>query len=1004
MSIFIWQKIGKEEMPEFQSNWIRVNTGYPGASAEDVELFVTKPIEDELKGVAGIEEIRTTSAVGSSSVRITIDDNYPDLDEVTNEIKDAVLRVNYPSEVRDLPRIRQFKSASKAIMDLGVYLKDTEFLDQKSRALLQSYVLSFESQIMAMPEISSIERRYYLKPEVQIMTFPDKMNQLEISLSMIKDQIQSNHVRSPIGSMRDKGESKVTAMNELETVESLDKLVLQGNYQGMSTELGKLAYVRDGYEESNSIFKINGHEAVFLNVQKNISTDILTAQKAVVKFLDSFRVNNKDAPIEIVMMDDESYDVSNRLNIVSTNGAVGFVLILLVLLIFLDLKSGFWVAMGIPFCAAFTLIIAHLCGYTINNMTLAGIIIVLGIVVDDAIIIAENITRKKEQGIPLIEAAVTGTTEVFVPIVGSIATTCVAFIPLIFFEGFFGKLVSYIPLIVILMLVASLVESLLFLPGHMVSKTYIIDRFSKETNQENWFYKIERKYKNLLLKFFHYRAFIILGAICFLILSGYLYSKKMSFVMFPREESSEIFIRVTAQDNLSRLETAKAIAPIENVFKSEKNNVVALRSRIGVSRRGGEVRENEASILVELYPADERTESLNKLLARWEEKTKDIPNIKEVKFVRGRWGHDSGNSVELQIQENDDVKRKNIVQQLEKLMKDNKDIVDVEVEKPILKDEYVFHLRQDLLIKYNIAPSSLTTALRSFVEGSILYSINKGEEEVDVRLTVPEEFKSNIDQLLALNIENKSGNLIPIRKMVRVEKIKKPVNIQRTDYKRTTMIYANANPETKKTPLEIAEYLEQNVFPELTKDSPTTVLSFKGEIEDTRESQGEFGTSVIMVVILIYFILVLIFNSLFKPFLVLAIVPFGVSGIIYVLLIHGMSVYGFFAAVGALGMIGVVVNDAIVMIDKIDKESDRTWDSIAAVAATRLRPIVVTTLTTVAGILPTAYGLAGYDSMLAEMMLTMGWGLFIGTIMTLILLPIFYSFLSQERKSFTRGS
>ncbi|MCP4912374.1 MAG: efflux RND transporter permease subunit [Oligoflexia bacterium] len=433
---FSWQNIGKEEMPEFESNWIRVNAVYPGAPAEDVELFVTKPIEDELKGIAGIDEIQTTSSVGSSSIRITLDDDYPNKADVAQDIKDAILRTNLPSEVRDLPRIRQFKSAEKAILDIGIYHKEKKFLDVKDRQELQKYVLSFESQILALKEISSISQSHYRKPELQVIAKPEKIKRQEISLSEIKSQIQNNNVRVPIGSMKDRGESKVTALNELETVNDLEGLVLRSNFEGGGIKLKDVATVQEGFESSNSIFKINGHEAVFLNVRKNVSTDIISAQKAVMKFISNFKKSNKDAPIEVIFMDDESYDVTNRLDIVSKNGVMGFFLIVIVLLIFLNLKAGFWVAMGIPFCIAFTLIISNLIGYTINNMTLAGIIIVLGIVVDDAIIIAENISRFKEEGMNSFDAAVQGSYDVFKPILASILTTCAAFVPLMFLQVF----------------------------------------------------------------------------------------------------------------------------------------------------------------------------------------------------------------------------------------------------------------------------------------------------------------------------------------------------------------------------------------------------------------------------------------------------------------------------------------------------------------------------------------------------------------------------------------
>ena len=209
------------------------------------------------------------------------------------------------------------------------------------------------------------------------------------------------------------------------------------------------------------------------------------------------------------------------------------------------------------------------------------------------------------------------------------------------------------------------------------------------------------------------------------------------------------------------------------------------------------------------------------------------------------------------------------------------------------------------------------------------------------------------------------------------------------------MLYADIDEKSEVTPLEVAEKLEEEVFPGIQKEFNTTILQFKGEIEDSRESQGEFLQSIFIVIVMIFMILVVMFNSLLKPLLILGIVPFGLSGVIFTLYFHGMSVYGFFAAIGALGMIGVVINDAIVMIDKIEssiKQNESGYSTIAKIASTRLRPIILTTLTTVIGILPTAYGVAGHDSILAEMMLTMGWGLFFGTLITLLLIPIIYSF------------
>lgn len=995
LGVFTWFTIGKEEMPEFESNWVRVNTVYPGAPAEDVELFVTKPIEDELKGVVGLEEIITTSSLGVSSFRIIIDDDYPDKKEVVQEIQDAVLRAKLPAEVRDLPSIRQFKSSEKAILDIGIFHKNITTLDTKARAELQQFVLSFENQLMAIKEVSSIDRSHYLKPELQILIDPEKILHNEISITQIKNQIQANNIRAPIGSLQDKGESKVTALNELESVEGLQKLFLQGNYEGQGIFLKDIATIRDGFERSTSIFKINGREGIFLNIKKSISTDILTAQKAVFDFIENFKRSNVDAPIDIVLMDDESYAVKNRLKIIGSNGLVGFILIIIVLLVFLDAKTGFWVAMGIPFSMAFTLIIAALIGCTVNNMTLAGIIIVLGIVVDDAIIIAENISRHKENGATLAQAAIDGTREVVKPILASIITTCIAFVPLIFFEGFFGKLVKYIPIIVILMLLGSLIESILILPAHISAKNPLLDRFVR-MEKKDWFVRLEKFYENLLLKVFKHRRIVILIFFALLGTAGFIFKTNMKYVMFPREESNEVFVKITAPVGTVREDTSKLIEPLEEFLAQDRENVVGVRSSIALSRRGGAVKENEASILIEVKPADERETPLKKLIERWEAKAGEIQGLDKIKFLKGRWGHSSGSAIEVQVQQNDDKSRDEIATIIADELKKIPDLKEVEIEEPIKKKEYLLNLNQTNMLRFKVSPANITTVLRTFVEGSILYSINKGEEEIDVRLTVPEKDKNDLQELLKLRVENQEGQLVFLRNVIDMEEVTKPINIARNNYKRAIMIYANLADEAKKTPLEIAEELESNVFPVISNKYPTSLLTFKGEIEDSRESQGEFKNSIFIVIILIYMVLVVMFNSMFEPLLILSIVPFGLAGVAIILFVHGMSVYGFFAVIGALGMIGVVVNDAIVMIDRLEsKLKDNQINQneiIAEISATRLRPVLLTTFTTVVGVLPTAYGFMGYDSMLAEMMLTMGWGLAFGTVITLILIPTLYSF------------
>ncbi|WP_127715910.1 efflux RND transporter permease subunit [Halobacteriovorax sp. HLS] len=1002
LAIASWQKIGKEELPEFESNWIRISASYPGASAEDVELFVTKPIEDEIKEVTGIKEVYSTSSVGSSSFRIVLDENFPDTREVVQDIKDATLRASLPRIVKT-PSFRQFKSAEKAIIDIGFYLEGHKSLSVEQREELQKFVLNFEGQIKVLPEISGVTKKGYLEPELHILLNPEKIERNDLSIDRLVSIIENNNIRVPLGTLEDREQSKVTAINELETKEDLQNLFVQGNYDGKGVRLNEVATVSHGFEKSTVINKIQGHEGIVINVKKNVSTDILTAQEIVLKFVENFNRLHSKSNLKIVLMDDESYDVKNRLSIVASNGLIGFILIFIVLFIFLDFKSGLWVGLGIPFTLCFTVICMTIIGYTVNNMTLAAIIIVMGIVVDDAIVVAENISRKRIQGIAPFEAAVGGTLEIVKPVFGSILTTCVAFIPLLFFEGFFGKFVEYIPFVVICMLVASLLESVTILPSHLMDRK----KFNKNDSSRptSWFLKYEAKYSKFLFKLLRFRSIVLIFSLLILGVSGYLFKTKMKFVMFPREEGKEAHLKVIAKEDLNRFEMSALVESVEDIILADLDKgVVAVTTTIGESRRGSGVKENQASINIELLAKEDRELSLNQFIKKWEASTSKLEGFKSIKFLKSRWGRDSGAALEVQIQENDDISRNLIAEKVKQAFEKSGKLVDIEIEKPLVKREYNFKIDQEKLVRFNLQPSQVTTSLRAFIEGNILYTISKGNEDVEVRLTVDRKSKFDLNTLRKLRIENSSGGYITLDKIVSIEELKKPSNIQRKDYKRTTILYANIKDGVKLTPLEVAENHESSTFTEILKDHPTAVLSFIGEVKDTRESSGDFAVSLLMVICLIYFILVIMFNSLGAPLLIMGIVPFGLSGVVYVLLLHGMTVYGFFAAVGALGMIGVVVNDAIIMVTKLEQELDFTRtdadSGIAEISSTRLRPIIVTTLTTVAGVLPTAYGIAGYDSMLAEMMLTMGWGLLIATGITLILIPCLYSFFHDIRAYF----
>ncbi len=1008
-SFFFWDMIGKEERPEFARKWVRGSIVYPGASSEDVEKFVLKPIEEQFKGISGLDEVRAEAAFGRASFMVFLDPNTDDLAEKYQEVKDAVERADLPLETED-PTYFRFNSSEKAIVDIGIYLQGNELLDVESRQRLQQYALTFRNQLLSLPEVSGIDNSGYLKPELQIKVKPQKLLEYELPLSEVAKQVEAQHLRTPLGVMEDKFESEVALKSFLDDIEPLKQTVLRKSFQGSRVLLDDLANVEHGFERTTSILKIQGHEAVVFNVKKSRGVGILKARKAIMKLTDRFSKSHSESNIRILLLDDESYDVRNRLEIISTNGLAGFAIILLVLFFFLDFKSGFWVAMGLPFSLAFTLLACLIAGYTVNNVTLGAVIIVLGIVVDDAIIVADNIAKFKNKIADPLEATTKATLAVLQPVLAGVLTTCVAFIPLLFFEGRFGSMVQFIPLVVCFMLLASLLESYFILPAHLVDKKTAKQktRALQESSMTRLRIKImgtlEMGYRAALGVAMGWRFMVLTLFLGLLGASYFLFNTQLNFVMFPREEPKEFAVKVVAPEGTTRLEMAEKVKKIEELFVADKfKSVIGFRTTIGQSRRGGQVLENQAALRIEILPPSEQTTPYSEMLGYWEAEAKKFPEFEEVRFLDSWWGNDSGSPIAIEVLENNDEKRKLISEKLAKAMENIGSLKNVEIERPVVKNEFALDLDRAKAMRLNIDIGQLARTLRAYIQGQILYRLYT-EEEVDVRLTSIDGAKKNIDQILDLRASNNQGYMVPIRQLVKVREHEKPANIARVNYKRANMVYADLNEDPEQTPLQIAEFLENEVFPQLIKDSPTSIFNFRGEVEDSRDSQSDFMLSVIMTLGLIYIILTFMFGSLTMPLIIGSIIPFGVAGVAVAFWGHGLEQFGFAAVIGTLGMLGVVINDSIVMVDRFESDLQPQKDlglmnrSIVDVAVTRLRPVLLTTLTTVAGIFPTAYGIGGYDAMLADMMLAMGWGLIFGTLITLFLMPIIYSFLMTGRK------
>ncbi|MBU0650828.1 efflux RND transporter permease subunit, partial [bacterium] len=744
--IFSWTKIKKEEMPDVTFDTVRISANYPGATAQEVEYFVTRELEKVLEGLDGVYRIVSTASQGTTSLTVELEQDYPNKEEVITEIRNTVLDVKLPVEVRDEPSVRVFKTSKKAIIDVALIYTEKHLLDVSTRQILQQYAVSLENQLKNLPEINSVNKSGYFQEEIQINVDPQKLIKYNIPLSKVSKVVSEGHSRQPAGNIETKNEPKVTINAQLDTIDKLNKVYVQAGFEGQAISLADVADVQHGFDRGKNIVKVNGHEAVMFNVVKNSSAGILDSVDAVKMSINNFKSNYlKDALIDLVVLDDESLDVRNRLSIIAMNGGIGFVLVFIMLFLFLDKRSGLWVGFGIPFTICFTLVCSLLLGYTINNITLAAVIIVMGMVVDDAIVVAENITRLRRAGMNMLDSAVNGTSQVFLPVLASIVTTCVAFVPLYFFSGRFGKLNSFIPPIIFLMLGASLFESLIILPGHMILEAPFLNRLlskfnnKKKKTQSNghWFDKVETLYGDMLSKILSYKFWIFLSFICLLLFSGWVMSYKMKFVMFPNEETREIVVSGYANKDFDRYETADVTKKIEEYIKPYiGKEVVGIRTEIAKSRRGGAVEENRFSMVIEIVPKEKRKKSADDLVLLWKPFIDNLPGLDKVTVQKSRWGQSSGSAIEIIVQENNDERRESSADKLAELMKGSVFLMNVEIERPIQIPEYKISFQREKVKRLSISPVNITSTFRASLEGTVLYELPNGDDEVDVRLSV----------------------------------------------------------------------------------------------------------------------------------------------------------------------------------------------------------------------------------------------------------------------------
>jgi len=1028
----------RDIIPEVDFGEMIITTIYPGASAEDVELNVTNKIEDELQSVTGIERITSASMENMSVITVTLDLNMRDMDKVKTDVRDAAGRVtDFPEEVTESPLIVEVDTSQIAILEVGM-AGDIPYDE------LRTMAKDLEKKLESVPGISRVEKFGYRAREIRVEVIPERLDQYQIPLRDIIGAIQARNIRLTGGTFESyTSEKNVVTLAQFEEPLEVGEVIVRTTFEGPVIKVKDLAVVRDDFEKESIRSRLNGTEAISFLLYKTESADIIRTVRAVKEMIDGEVAKGsyagyiespggevpakgfqalfekltgpgKDegkiysyAPVKIVLAQDQSKFVENRFQIVLTNGAVGLVLVLITLSIFLNLRTAFWVAVGIPVSITGVFFLLPLFGRFLDTISLASLVLVIGIIVDDAIIVSESIYYRRSVGDDPLQAAVNGTMNVFFPVLVTILTTFLAFAPMLFLKGIFGKFVFVIPLTVSLALFISLGESIFALPAHLKRG---MERSAKGAQREaarRWFNGLRKFYRKFAFGFLKFRYALV--ALFILIFAGAVYyaRENMDFLLFPSEGSDVVAVYIEAPVGTSLDAMSERVKEVERVLEElpdgELNTYVTRIGAAGFELGMGQA-ENFAYVVMDLTPYTTRERSADEIVEELRSKTDELEGFEKVTYEVVRGGPPVGKPITLRITGIDDERRAALATEIVRYLEQVEGVKDIDRDDKVGKEQVEIKLDYERLARLGLTVADVAQNVRIAYDGQKVTSIRDGDEDVEFRVQFAETARRDLNFLKNLVIPNQQGRLISLREVARLKTGPGPNTIRHFEGIRTTTVYADVDQEVT-TPFAVIMPMFRSL--NLDENWPDMSVRAGGEAEESAKALKNLAFTFIIAFAGIYFLLVLLFNSFAQPFLVMVAIPFGIVGVIFALAIHGEPL-SFIAIIGTIGLAGVVVNDSLVLVDHLNElrrqRSNLTLREVVALGtANRLRAIILTSLTTVAGVLPLAYGIGGTDYFISPMALALGYGLIFSTPLTLVLVPSLYMIWDDIGRVFRRN-
>ncbi|MGD9366408.1 MAG: efflux RND transporter permease subunit [Desulfobacteraceae bacterium] len=1000
----------RESLPEFSLDMILINVPYPGADPEEVEEGVSRKIEEALEGLEGLKLIETSSRENISTTRLEVNENF-DTDKVMDEVRTKINAISTFPEDAEKPIIEEL-----TVLDPVMFLYLSADMSERR---IKEWAERIKDEIQQLQPVSKVSVSGTRQYEIGIEVSEERLRQYGLTFDQVTAAVRRGNLNLGGGTIRTQGEEiRLRTTGRKYTDKELASIVVMAGPDGQIITLDRLADIKDGFSEDPINGFINGEPAVIISVFKTSEEDALAISQAVSEFV-AKRQHQLPEGVNLRVLTDLTDMLRDRINLMVKNGIIGMIIVFLMLYIFLNARLSFWGGMGIPISIAGALVVLWGIGGTINMVSLFGFIMVLGVVVDDAIVVGEAIYVHRKLGKPPLKAAVDGVSEVGMPVIAAVLTTVVAFIPLLYVGGIMGKFIAIMPAVVIACLAVSLVECLLMLPSHLshlpdVNKengqlnrfTRRLERLHRATsNGMEWF--VQHLYKPFLSKVLYWRYISMSAAICLLMLSmGLVASGILKFEVMPEIDGFIMTATVEYPSGTPADVTADTLGSIEAaLLRLEQRTQTLTGESMLVDRVKlvGQTLENIprdgpnfGSVQAFMLPSERRGMLAKDLMTRWEEEIGPIPGVKALTFSGLSHGP-PGDPIEIWVQGHGMEEILAASDELMARLKKFQGVYQVRSDYSAGKNEIRLSLKPEART-LGVTVEDLARQIYAGYYGEEALRLQRGRDDVRVKVRYTAGERRRLSDLEHVRIRTPNGLEVPLMSVAELNYAPGYAEISRVDGMRRVVVSAGVD-TNKANANEIFADLKAHFFPKLMHKYPGLKVAQQGEQKKVREAFKPLMIGYPLALVGIFIVIATIFRSYAQPLVIMFTVPFGIIGAIlgHLLLGYDLSMISMF---GMVALTGVVVNDAIVLIERVNEnlaEGMPFFDAIIAGGARRFRAITLTTVSTVGGLAPLIMETNFQARFLIPMALSLAAGVAFATVLTLVLVPSLLTILNDLR-------